>query len=362
MTPTVVVLASSSRGGSSVTASWLRRTRQLLHFRAEVNPFFQLAGLQGADDSVPEGAPTDALWARMRSDIGRPGPFDRQDFARDLLDRLALQWPGRHFTLDEVLQAMPSGPVDDRFHNALLQGLGLCRFYYDLAPRAEWGTAPQGPPPRVLEEPPLVCIQPWERARALDRPLVIKTPSLAYRLPYLRRLFKGWRFRVLHLVRGPGAAINGLVDGWRYPTGFFSHRLDLAIQGYSELYPFGQWWNFDLPPGWSEWRSAHLNQVCGFQWRSAHGAILDFLDSHPGIEAHRVHFEDLFASREACRGLLDWLEVDDPVLAEGPSSMPAVMATARPRDRRWFDRAEELDQVIQRPDTLALASRLEVRE
>src|SRR4051794_5935059 len=36
----VVILASSSRGGSSMLAEVLRHTPQLLHFRAEVNPFF----------------------------------------------------------------------------------------------------------------------------------------------------------------------------------------------------------------------------------------------------------------------------------------------------------------------------------
>lgn len=345
-----------------MTAAWLRRSRQLLHFRAEVNPFFHLAGLQGPDDSVPEQAPTEPLWARMRSDIGRPGAFEPSSFAKDLLERLSLQWPDRALTLEQVRAAMPPGPVDDAFHEALLQRLDLSRWYYDLPPGPDWGEQPQGPPGRVLEEPPLVCIQPWERGQPLDRPLIMKTPSLAYRLPYLRRVFEGWRFRVLHLVRGPGAAINGLVDGWRYPTGFFSHRLDLHIGGYSELHPFGQWWNFDLPPGWHQWTRSHLNEVCGFQWRAAHGAILDFLDQHPEVERCRVHFEDLLHSPEAAGRLLDWLEVEDPLLSEGLAAMPPVMATSRPRARRWFDRAEELEAVLQRPDTLALARRLETRE
>ena len=347
---TVVVIASSSRGGSSVTAAWLRQSRQLLHFRAEVNPFFHLAGLQSDSDYVPADAPTQRLWTLMRPDIGRPGPYDPDAFARDLHARFRLQWVDRRFRMDEVRRALPSPPVDATFHRTVFERLGIPAGYYDLPAQAP---VPQGPFEPVLEEPPLVCIEPWEWAADIDRPLIIKTPSLAYRLPYLRRLFAGWRLKVLHLVRAAPDAINGLVDGWNYPNGFFSHRLDLAIPGYSEVHPWGDWWNYDLPPGWQAWTRQPLVEVCGWQWRSAHEHILRFNEADDWLT---VKFEDLLGGK--VRPVLDWLGVErEPALDRGFEELPPVMATS-PRARRWFERADALDPALNRPDTAEMMKRL----
>ena len=40
----VVIVGSSSRGGSSIFAELLRRSPHLLHFRGETNPFLRLNG------------------------------------------------------------------------------------------------------------------------------------------------------------------------------------------------------------------------------------------------------------------------------------------------------------------------------
>ena len=67
------------------------------------------------------------------------------------------------------------------------------------------------------------------------------------------------------------AAVNekpGLMDGWLYPLGFFSHDLSkvgcqLAIQGYSDVVPFGsKWWKFDLPRNWRLTSSAVKPTAC----------------------------------------------------------------------------------------------------
>jgi hypothetical protein len=78
--------------------------------------------------------------------------------------------------------------------------------------------------------------QPAHTVLAAGQPLVIKTPGNSYRLPFLRALFPKARFRVLHLVRHPAEAINGLVDGWLY-HGFFAQNLPgrLRIGGYSDV-------------------------------------------------------------------------------------------------------------------------------
>ena len=106
----------------------------MLHFRAEVNPFFTLAGLQGESDAVAEDAPVEPLWGLLRADIGRPGTYDPVAFARDLQLRFRLQWPDRPLSLETISAALPEGPVDDRFHRTLLTRLGLEPGWYDLPP------------------------------------------------------------------------------------------------------------------------------------------------------------------------------------------------------------------------------------
>lgn len=57
----VVVIVSSSRGGSSMFAEILRRSDALLHLTAEINPFLRLAGL----DHPGAGTGSDALGAEQ---------------------------------------------------------------------------------------------------------------------------------------------------------------------------------------------------------------------------------------------------------------------------------------------------------
>lgn len=381
----VVIVGSSSRGGSSIFAELLRRSPALLHLRAEVNPFLVLAGLAGhgpsdaltATDAHDERAR--ALLAELSLEVGTPadaldGEADVARFAAELACRLVLQWPTERITLGPVRRAlddaMAEAPVDSpAFFALFLRGVRrawpavdpraydldralITRLFPHLGPYA-------GPGPLVVEEPPYVCIRPWRLAtdhELATRPLVVKTPSNAYRLPFWRALLPDARVRLLHLTRNVAASVNGLYDGWRFP-GFYSHPVGgLQIHGYSDVFPeWGRrWWKFDLPPGWEELRARPLEEVCAFQWRSAHTALL------AGGPAHRLRFEDLvgepLARATAFAGLEEWLGVGlrDVHLAE----LPPVMATARPRARRWFARAGLLGPVLDDPRNLSLMERL----
>src|SRR5437660_12935127 len=62
----VVVLASSSRGGSSMLAEMLRASSSLVHLQAEINPFLRLVGL-----AFPtSGTNSDELRASHADDLG----------------------------------------------------------------------------------------------------------------------------------------------------------------------------------------------------------------------------------------------------------------------------------------------------
>ena len=376
----VIVIGSSSRGGSSIFAEMLRRNANLLHFQAEVNPFFVLSGL-GFPQSGTRSDALDASHARIVAGLGGecgqpatslPEGADTLAFATDLTCRLCLQWPHLAFTLDDIhtrvvdtlrtLRARHGwGPAELRdiqlFHAHLYAGLPDVNPYdYDIdralvaavCPDARPSRGPAGP--FVIEEPPFVTIRPWHRASSealATLPVVMKTPSNAYRLPFLRALFPNARVRVLHLTRNVAASVNGLYDGWRFP-GFHSHRLpvELDIAGYDDRH----WWKFDLPPGWEAWTRRPLEEVCAFQWRSAHDALL-------GFEGERMslRFEDVIGpGRDAAfRRLSDWLGV--PVAGV---DLPPVMATERPRERRWFARAGLLEPVLTDPANRATMERL----
>lgn len=389
----VVIVASSSRGGSSVFTEMLRHAPTLSHLRAEVNPFLVLAGLgypeSGDSDALDAGAGGDraGLDAELALDTGGWAHLSAHGvraYGLDLAWRLTAQWPAVAIDPEQVVR-WTAETLDDcspqdlaGFHLALLRRVRSTHpvidpWYYDLDPDrvrlAFPGLSPPSgaPGPVVLEEPPFVLARPWATATAEElasRPLIIKTPSNAYRLPFWRAHFPSARLRILHLVRNPAAAINGLHDGWRY-RGFHAHRVGgLAIPGYSDTVPGGQdWWKYDLPPGWRAWTNAPLEAVCAFQWRSAHQHTLAWVAEHQA-DVLRVPFEQVVGERSERRlawgRVQDWLGVDlGPGLAGiVEHGIPPVMATHAPRRRRWFAKAGLLEPVLAEPETRALAAEL----
>ncbi|WP_404954570.1 sulfotransferase [Streptomyces sp. 147326] len=402
----VVVIASSSRGGSSMVAEMLRTSVSLLHLRGEINPFLRMVGLgypdSGAMSDRLDAADLAGLGPELRDVLERElaleigvaapdgtGTAGDEQFALDVAARLVMQWPELPFephalygTVRTVLSRhAPAGIAGlsglHRFHLDLLQELGrqglmADGWFYDLPRRLLQGAmarpAPAGAPgASLLEEPPFIVPTPWRRAdcEALaQRPLVIKAPSNAYRFGFLRALFPNARFRVVHLTRNPAAAVNGLHDGWLH-HGFHAHRMDrrLGIAGYVEGHPDNQWWwKFDLPPGWQEVTGAPLLEVCAFQWRSAHQAVLDDLDD-PAVARTTIRFEDLTGEPDrrlaTFEGLADWLGI--PLEGEFQRAVRQgigpVVATREPRPGRWRDRAARIEAALD-PRTLETAERL----
>lgn len=356
---TLVVVASSSRGGSSMLTELLRSSPALLHLRGEINPFLRLAGL-GFPQS---GTGSDALRASDLLGLDADGrrvldeelsldagtlcdrPDHDEPFLLDAAWRFAVQWPSLDLDPDAFVRAASRVSRGTDFLAAMVDELGLDLAYYDV---------PGAPPPRhrfthrtLIEEPPFIVPRPWRRASAAEvaaKPLVIKTPSNAYRLGFLRALFPNARIRMIHLTRNPGAAVNGLCDGWRH-HGFHAHRMPtpLRIGGYTDRW----WWKFDLPPGWRAFTGSTLPEVCAFQWRSAHRAILD--DAARGdLDYLRVRFEDLIRS-PSCRlaaveRIAGWLRVpyDRDLKRAARDGLDPVVATAPPGPGRWRKRADAI--------------------
>jgi hypothetical protein len=248
----------------------------------------------------------------------------------------------------------------DRRSEAELHGLILSAVFSDEPWRISYydGHATPGAnlhfdEPLKIEEPPFVVPtlrrRPLARADVRDSVLLFKSPSDAYRIGMYEQLFPNAEVTYIHLTRGFAQSVNGLMDGWLYPLGFFSHDLskiscELAIQGYSDRVPFGRkWWKFDLPHNWRKFTRAKLEEVCLNQWYSVHEAILQ-----RGVCTLRVSFEDFIASPAAVlRRITDHLGL--PAMAL-PSTLPIRMATEPPHSRRWHKRGPMLMDLSRRPE------------
>lgn len=350
----VVVVASSSRGGSTLVGELLRHVPGTLHLRGESNPLFAVAG----ED------PT-ALAAEVAADLGHPAPEGDGDDVEDaLVWRLLAQWPSLQLDPGDArrwvraaLDDVPFSAGRD-FHLRLLAGARAADpridpWYYDLPDDVVRRTFPGVPKPSgppgdvVLEMAPFVLVRPWLRATPEELaswPVVLTTPRNSFRLPVLQALFPNARLRVLHLTRNPAAAANGLVDGWRH-HGFFSADVgpQLDIAGYDGPWA-DRWWNFDLWPGWEESAGSTLELVCARQWAAPHLAALDAVIALD-LDHHVMRFEHLLVDdgtrRAALGDLADWLGLPAVATVAGVD-LPPLMATAPPAPHRWSRRASRL--------------------
>ncbi len=369
----VVVILSGSRGGSSLFKDALASHPRIASLDGELDPLLALSGNgfnQNSDSDCIELVVNAAeLTSSILDEISFASAeiLDTDLLLRKWRNRLALQFPshfldaGAYRRLEQSLEAVLSQfDRADRRSEAELQSLILAAVFSDEPWRISYydGNAAPGAnlhfdEPLKIEEPPFVVPtlrrRPFALADVRDPVLLFKSPSDAYRGGMYERLFPNAEVTYIHLTRGFAQSVNGLMDGWLYPLGFFSHDLskigcELAIEGYSDRVSFGRkWWKFDLPRNWRRFTRAKLEEVCLNQWYSAHEAILQ-----RGVCTLRVSFEDFVASPAAVLGrITDHLGL--PAMA-APSGLPVKMATEPPRSRRWCKRGPLLMDLSRRPE------------
>ncbi len=369
----VVVVLCGSRGGSSLFKEALAFHPRIASLDGELDPLLALSGNgfnQNSDsDYIESVANTAELASSILDEISFASAeiLDADALLRKWKNRLVLQFPahfldaGAYRRLEQSLEATLSS-IDrgDRRSEAELQRLILSSIFGDDPWRINYydGNAAPGASlhfdePLKLEEPPFVVPTLRRRPFALsdvpDSVLLFKSPSDAYRIGMYERLFPSAEVTYIHLTRGFAQSVNGLMDGWLYPLGFFSHDLskvgcELAIQGYSDRVSFGRkWWNFDLPRNWRSFTRAKLEEVCLNQWYSIHEAILQ-----RGVCTLRVSFEDFVASpASVLRRVTDHLGL--PAMAL-PGALPIRMATEPPHPKRWKKRGAMLMDLSRRPE------------
>ena len=320
--PRVCVLASSSRGGTSVTAELLQwqgancvdPRRRFLTLPGEEKPHLILAGLAfpSRDERFDDLNEADArsslvsgLLQEMGSEIGYPlAQCDNLElYATQLYRRLLLQWPTdlAKLKMDDAIARLtkalevnfPRGYCDSVDNRR--QVLGACVRCFPFIRPSFYDCWPHRSGKDVLdfagqfwsiEETPFVLPPPWRNATQVDLEsgcLLLRDPSNAWRLPFWRAVFPGQALQVLHLVRDPREAVQGLCDGWNYPYGFQTIPSEevLAISGYTDSPNRGEseWkqhcLKFSINRTLSrkllnEHQRASLVEVCAFQWLEAH--------------------------------------------------------------------------------------------
>lgn len=414
----VVIINSASRSGSSLLYALLGKLPQLISLTGEAAPFYKLNSLidgfnPHASDRIPaellarvidfHGLSLDFLADLFRAETeNTTALIDADRYIDDLLLRFSLQWTDLELDEKNLRSCIETAFMEyaathprfdtEEFHLCLLEH--LCRlsprinpFYYDIgtdkvALRFPFIDIPSGPPTEsfTLEEPPFILLPPRRKPTAEDlgdKTILLKSTVDCYRMNLVERLFPGAEIRIIHLVRNPAATINGLYDGWHH-RGFFSHNLaariggeaasvPLRIRGYSDRYPFGgNWWNFDLPPGWENFADRDLLDVCAYQWHSANAEILSNL-ADTRHKACTVHFEDIIRSADSRRAeferMLSFMEVPSAEISMlRLNAMPVVQSTLPPQLYRWKKRGELIFRVLAIPQIREMAAAFGYRD
>ncbi len=369
----VLVVLCGSRGGSSLFKETLALHPRIASLDGELDPLLALSGngfSQNSDsDCIEAVANASELASSILDEISFASTelLDAGALLRKWRNRLALQFPSHFLDTDAYRRLEHSletalGRIEpgDRRSEAELQRLVLSSVFRENPERISYYDGYAMPAanlhfdePLKLEEPPFVVPtlrrRPFELSDVQDSVLLFKSPSDAYRTGMYERLFPNADVTYVHLTRGFAQSVNGLMDGWLYPLGFFSHDLskvgcELAIQGYSDRVSFGRkWWKFDLPCNWRRFIRARLEDVCLNQWYSAHEAILQ-----RGVCTLRVSFEDFVASpASVLKRVTDHLGL--PAMAL-PGALPVKMATDPPHPKRWHKRGSLLMNLSRRPE------------
>lgn len=173
-----------------------------------------------------------------------------------------------------------------------------------------------------IEEPPFVEAKECRRTPIL----LLKTPQNCYRRGVLEALYPNARITYIRVYRDPRAIVNGLIDGWER-DGMFEARL-----------AHGQWWKFDMPPGWEKYAYESDEDKAIFQCRSS---ILYLNTEYP--DAMGVSFERFCDDWRAATYQI-WARLGLPqtnVLTY--AKLPVLMATDSPEPDRWRAKRPHLE-------------------
>ena len=171
-----------------------------------------------------------------------------------------------------------------------------------------------------------------------------KTPPNTYRVGYLGKAFPDAKF--IYLTRDGATNISSLIEGWKSSgrfsfkfRNFYDYNSQINIKGYD-----GKVWKFTNPPGWEEYLNKSLEEVCAFQWLSAHQYAQEAFDRMNSDRCLQVKYEDLIANpTKASKAICDFIEIDYMgEVQEQSENLPVVSTSTKPDPNKWLKNKEQI--------------------
>jgi hypothetical protein len=181
-----------------------------------------------------------------------------------------------------------------------------------------------------------------------QRRFVDKTPESCLRIPYLHALFPDATF--VFLRRRAADNVSSLIEGWKARPRFVKYRLPEPLTGLGPL--SGNRWSFVLVPGWRDWRSASLEEICAHQYVACNEAVLAARKTVDPAFWVDVAFEDLVRSPgDELRALYEKLGLRFSDEAEryalGLEDNPSRTTLTLPAEDKWREQnAEAIARIL----------------
>lgn len=188
-----------------------------------------------------------------------------------------------------------------------------------------------------------------EEYRVID-----KTPPNTYRVDYLAQAFPDSKF--IYLTRDGATNISSLIEGWKSDgrfsfscRKFYDYNKKINIKGYN-----GKVWKFTNPPGWEDYLDKPLEEVCAFQWLSAHQYSQEALKKIPSSRWMPVKYEDLVANPEkVVREICMFLDLKyQGAIEKNCQSLPVVSTSTKPDPNKWLKNKALIENIAEKIDEM----------
>jgi len=201
----------------------------------------------------------------------------------------------------------------------------------------------------------------WRNSLAFARSLsgadyrvIDKTPPNTYRVDYLAQAFPDSKF--IYLTRDGATNISSLIEGWKSDgrfsfsfRKFYDYNKKINIKGYN-----GKVWKFTNPPGWEDYLDKPLEEVCAFQWLSAHKYSQEAFKKMPSSRWMPVKYEDLVANPEkVVREICMFLDLKyQGAIEKNCQSLPVVSTSSKPDPNKWLKNKALIENIAEKIDEM----------
>ena len=108
-----------------------------------------------------------------------------------------------------------------------------------------------------------------------------------------------------------------------------------------------KWWNFDLPPGWTDVRTSAIEEVCALQWSSANAHIRKDIESKVIGDFMTVRYESFLEPSSLSRELRRIFDFAGLEVSLAPGGVaPPVMSVTPPAPQKWRKRRDAIAPLV----------------